>query len=269
MNERVKDIAKLLLSLFYYVLARLPQRLVGRPVVLPVFNYHAVEAGQAPRFARQVRFLARRWRFVSLEEIAPALEGGRHERAVAHLCFDDALQSVADHALPVLAEMNVPCTVLVPTSLVGGTMVPPGEPAPLMTWDTIRRLSGPLVRFQSHTATHRLLTQLPDDEVRRELLDSRRELEERLGRPVMCVCYPRGRCDERVKKLARASGYRLGLSTLTHSDRSDDPMDVHRILLRPSFSLLEIWLMTQGAYNWLAALEKLRRRRRARDATPT
>ena len=87
---------------------------------------------------------------------------------------------------------------------------------------------------------------------------------QKLSRDVVCVCYPRGDCDEGVKHLARECGYRVGLSTITHTDRSADPLDAHRLLLRPSFSLLEVWLIGRGGYNWLAMLAGFRRWRRRR-----
>jgi len=265
MKERIKDYVKLVVSLFYFLLFRLPYRLIARPAVLPVFNYHGVEADEAPRLRRQLDFLRRRWGFVTLEEVLPALEGGPVAAGTAHLCFDDALRSAAEHAIPVLRELGIPCTILVPTSLVGGRMPPPGPPDAIMDWETILALEGPAVRFESHTANHRFLTDLSPEERRREMEHSRKELAEKLGREVVCVCYPVGDCNEDVKRAARECGYRVGLSTINHTDRSSDPFDVRRLLLRPSFSLLEVWLIAKGGYNWLARLAAFRRWRKGRS----
>jgi peptidoglycan/xylan/chitin deacetylase (PgdA/CDA1 family) len=268
MTERLKDYAKLVISLFYFVFFRLLYRLLARPIILPVFNYHGIEAGEIARFRRQLEFLRKRWRFVPLTEILPALEGAAFQPGIAHLCFDDALQVVADHALPVLRELAIPCTIFVPTSLAGGRMPPPGAPDAIMDWPTILALESPAVRFESHTATHRYLTDLSPREQEQELAGSRQTLAARLGRDVLCVAYPRGLCNEDIKRRASECGYRIGFSTITHTDRSSDPFDVRRLLLRPSFSLLEVWLVTNGGYNWLAILAAFRRWRRRRQAPP-
>jgi peptidoglycan/xylan/chitin deacetylase (PgdA/CDA1 family) len=63
------------------------------------------------------------------------------------------------------------------------------------------------IEFGSHTNLHRHLPGLPDEELRQELLDSRRRIAERLG-SCDCLAYPFGEWDERVADAARAAGYR-------------------------------------------------------------
>ena len=51
----------------------------------------------------------------------------------------------------------------------------------------------------SHTVTHPRLTKLDDHELRRELRESREQLEDELGVPCRFVSYPYGEQDERVR----------------------------------------------------------------------
>ena len=156
-------------SLAYWLLVRWWWRAVARPRTLVILNYHGVEAGEAARFERQIRFLQRRWRFLGLEELLPAREGGPVPARAAHVTFDDALQSMADNALPVLRRLGVPATVFVPTGLVEAP-APSGRPERrVMNWETIRSLDGPPCRFESHTRSHRFLNERPADEKRAEL----------------------------------------------------------------------------------------------------
>ena len=55
--------------------------------------------------------------------------------------------------------------------------------------------------------THRLLTDLSDEEVRQELVRSRETLYARLGVAPSVLAYPRGFYHARHKRLARESGY--------------------------------------------------------------
>jgi peptidoglycan/xylan/chitin deacetylase (PgdA/CDA1 family) len=49
---------------------------------------------------------------------------------------------------------------------------------------------------------------LSEDDLRRELNESKEEIEDRLGRPCEDLAYPYGEHDERVRAAVRAAGYR-------------------------------------------------------------
>jgi peptidoglycan/xylan/chitin deacetylase (PgdA/CDA1 family) len=97
---------------------------------------------------------------------------------------------------------------------------PTGEFAPL-TWDQIRELQTAGWVFGSHTLTHPLLTDLDEEAVAHELVESRRLLEERLDCEVRGLAYPNGRHDAGVRRLAAAAGYRWALATRFDTDRRD------------------------------------------------
>jgi peptidoglycan/xylan/chitin deacetylase (PgdA/CDA1 family) len=182
--------------------------------------YHAVsDAWDDPLsvrvrdFERQLRGLvARRYRGAAIADLL-ARPG---ERGLLHVTFDDAYRSV-DHALPVLRELRVPYSIFVCTDYAagGGSLDIPAlahrgapEDRATMDWETLRALpEDGLATIGSHGLAHRDLTQLSDDELRRELADSRTQLEDELGRPCITVAYPFGRNDRRVRAAAAAAGY--------------------------------------------------------------
>jgi peptidoglycan/xylan/chitin deacetylase (PgdA/CDA1 family) len=187
-----------------------------RPVVL---CYHAVserwthELSVAPEsFERQLEvMLSGGYRAVEADELV----AGRGR--LLHVTFDDAYSSIAS-ALPVLRRMGVPATVFVCTAYAGDGRpldVPElateaaAHPAELATlgWAALAEIADGRVRIGSHTRTHPHLTQLSDGELRAELLESRRELEDRLARPCGLLAYPYGEHDDRVRRAASASGY--------------------------------------------------------------
>src|SRR5437867_1920194 len=71
---------------------------VRTPIVL---TYHDVSGHDVNRFERQMQQLSGRWRTVFADDRTSARRG-----SVA-VTFDDALQNVADHALPILARLGV------------------------------------------------------------------------------------------------------------------------------------------------------------------
>lgn len=62
-----------------------------------------------------------------------------------------------------------------------------------LDWDDVRTLArSPLATIGAHTVTHPVLSELPPDRVRGELVDSRQRIEVMIGQPVRHLAYPYG-----------------------------------------------------------------------------
>jgi len=112
-------------------------RLIGAlnaPHVPLIVGYHSVvedfaagAAGYMPSMLisrrmleRQLDWLARRYRFISLDELATRLESGiPFEEPVAAITFDDGYRDFYDHAFPLLKRKGIPAAVFVVTDLLG------------------------------------------------------------------------------------------------------------------------------------------------------
>ena len=81
----------------------------------------------------------------------------------------------------------------------------------MMTWAQAREMqdSG-VVELGSHTMRHRNLASLPPDETRWELVESKKRLEDKLGREMVGFAYPygAGAYVPAVRQAAREAGYR-------------------------------------------------------------
>lgn len=82
----------------------------------------------------------------------------------------------------------------------------------MMSWNTLAQLDPGLITIGSHTMTHSILSGLSDGLLDQEIIASRTTLEERLGRPVDCFCYPDGDFDERALTRVRAT-YKIAVTT--------------------------------------------------------
>ncbi len=152
------------------------------------------------------------WRLEDLERLVR--EGGRLPPRPAVLTFDDAYFDVYAYALPVLQRRGWPAVFFVPTCKIADsaeTRISWDEgPDPRgATWDELRALRDAGMDFGSHSVSHPNLTRLPAEDARRELNDSRAELERRLERPIRALAYPGGRQSAEVRELARRAGYSL------------------------------------------------------------
>ncbi len=83
-----------------------------------------------------------------------------------------------------------------------------------MTCDELRAVSARRVAVEAHAVPHRTLESLERDEIYAELADSKREIEDRLGRRVRAICYPAGSHNDTVAEVAAECGYEAGFVTL-------------------------------------------------------
>ena len=83
----------------------------------------------------------------------------------------------------------------------------------------------------SHTVSHPILTTTDNDELRRELLESRARLEAELGHSVELFCYPNGGFDERVRRETAGAGYACAVTTRPglNERRGADPFTLRRV----------------------------------------
>lgn len=93
---------------------------------------------------------------------------------------------------------------------------PPPPVRAFLSWEEVGEMAGSgLVSFGSHTATHRILTTLTDDEIKEELIHSRETLISRNAaeRSFMPFCYPNGNHTPEIADMVREAGYHLAVTT--------------------------------------------------------
>jgi peptidoglycan/xylan/chitin deacetylase (PgdA/CDA1 family) len=111
----------------------------------------------------------------------------------------------------------------------------------LISWEQMRQMDPACVTIGSHSMSHPILTTLDDQELERELRDSRSLLEARLERAVTTLCYPNGSVDARVRDCA-AVHYEAALST-SEAFIPQGPVDywsMPRIAVSPELAL-SVW----------------------------
>lgn len=221
---------------------------------MPILMYHSVgfaddhadrRVVSPEAFERQMRYLHDAgYRVITLEEAVGYL--ARRDpppRKTIAITFDDGLANNHRYAYPVLKRFGIPATIFVIVGSVGKE--------PFLTWGEIEEMvrSG-IVDIESHTVSHGWLTGLDDDSLRRELTESKRVLEERLGRPVRYLCYPMGGYDERVKAAAKSAGYEAAFATKPlRSTRGDPLYEIKRIRISPTADSIFVFRLKLSGYH--------------------
>jgi peptidoglycan/xylan/chitin deacetylase (PgdA/CDA1 family) len=124
-------------------------------------------AVRARTLEKQLDWMGRRYRFVSLDDLCALLESGaRPERPVACVTFDDGYRDVYEHAFPLLRRKGIPGAVFVVSDLIGTSIPPLHERLYLLLARALSRRDG-TAALQAYAATRALLKALPQDAVLR------------------------------------------------------------------------------------------------------
>ena len=87
----------------------------------------------------------------------------------------------------------------------------------MLTSAMVRALDASGIEIGAHTVSHPILTSLPDDDARAEIVGSKEALEAILGRPVRYFAYPNGKAgldfDARHIAMVREAGFAAAFST--------------------------------------------------------
>lgn len=159
---------------------------------------------------------------ISGRELRCELSGGASRLAAAELINTELKQlddEAKDEAINVIAaglQVDLPET-------------PPAQFGAI-TWEQAREMDRQGLAIESHTLTHPILTNLGDQRLRRELRESREQLETRLRRRVEHFCYPNGDFDERVRRAVAEAGYASAVTCLEGMNVcGEDPLVLRRI----------------------------------------
>jgi peptidoglycan/xylan/chitin deacetylase (PgdA/CDA1 family) len=267
-------VAKFVISAGLYacsVLCDMARSILKKPRVatFTIIYYHCVPDERRAQFARQMDLLLRVAVPVGLERVACEEAAVRPRRLVV-VTFDDAFHSVFRNGLPELAERGIPSAVFVPSGHLGrrpGWITDPsheGFGERVMLPEEVTRCRSELVTIGSHTVSHRDLRLLDEQEARKEMAGSRRDLESLIGNQVRLLAFPYGSHDQDVARWAKEAGYLRAFSGLPgFSRRMGDEFLVGRIGVSTEDWPLEFRLKILGAYRWLSAAVSAKRKVRS------
>jgi len=191
-----------------------------------VLCYHAIRLRE--RFAAQMAVLADQgYSILSMDQFIGWLAGGAPLNGpAALLTFDGRSPDHFSDVVPVLQSFRFPATFF-PVSCylcdeVGDESVPNRH--------ALRDLAKLGYTIGCHTHTHRDLTTLSMTEVRREVIGSKRILEDLLGQPVNAFCYPYGTWDSHILSVVRQAGYDVAFTVDLGGVRpGDHPYQLKRV----------------------------------------
>lgn len=133
-----------------------------------------------------------------------ASESSPNNRA---LTFDDGFTSIYSEAFPLLSQFDFKATLFITTGHLQNQKTNDVYGHEKLNRQQIRELFQAGFEIGSHTVTHRALTLLSDEDIRLELSESKKILEEIVESSIELLAFPLGLWNERVLSIAKECGY--------------------------------------------------------------
>jgi len=250
-----------------------------------ILFYHDLD----PRCAdRHFQALRKRYNVISLAACLDALEMGTFRqlppRSVV-LTFDDGYRRNLD-LVPILDRHQIPATVFLCSGIVGtsrrfwfahvrdrarkdqlkalqnedrlAALAKMGyletmefEERQSLSDDEVQAMKG-VVDFQSHTVFHPCLPRCTSAHAQVEIVNSKRQLEERYGLAIYALAYPNGDHSERDVRWTKEAGYRCGLTTVPgYVDENTDVFRLPRLWINDTAGFNELVVEASGLFGQL------------------
>ena len=209
-----------------------------------ILNYHSINpahkfATKPEDFLLQMEYLVSNFTVVSLLDF---YEMRITKRAfpdkLAVVTFDDGYEDNYEYAFPILKKYGIKACIFLTTGFINGEIditqkhiAYRGLKA--LKWDQILEMREKCITFGAHTHTHPILTEISLENAEKEIVQSKKILEEKLDEPVELFAYPLGQpktFNSSIIKLLKRHRFKLACSTLWGSDNTNvDLFSLHRI----------------------------------------
>lgn len=150
------------------------------------------------------------------------------------ITLDDGFEDNYLNAFSLFQLYNIPAVVYLATGVIGKTnnwmAAPTFSQRKMLSWPQIKEMSRHGIQFGSHTVSHPKLTELDDNSVCKELVQSKQIIEEQLGLNCRHFAYPYGLLTEKTRELVQQAGFKTACSTRSGFNNTErDPLILHRI----------------------------------------
>ena len=213
-------------------------------------------------FEQQIVHLVRNYDVIPLNKIF-----SKNKNAVV-LTFDDGYKNNLKFAYPILQKYNLPATLFITYDFIDKNVftwwdrleysgkkvnvkklksLHPNEiekevfnitslnknskkssQYDFMNWNDIKKISD-VFEIGSHTLTHPILPTISLKEAQKEIFESKKEIEKRIGKKISSFAYPNGNYNRDLIKSVKKAGYNYAVIYEKGNNTIRDRLNLHRI----------------------------------------
>lgn len=175
-------------------------------------------------FEKQIRFLRKKYAIVSVEEMLTTINPNHGNAQRVAVTFDDGYSDFYNNAFPLLQKYGIPSCIFVIYNKIGLNKH-------YLSEDQIHRLIENNVIIGSHTLNHEVLSNIEEHAAEKEIVESKKKLEELFNLEINYFAYPKGKSREfnstNVDAVAKA-GYHAAFTTINGNLNSKRNLVINR-----------------------------------------
>ncbi len=208
-------------------------------ITFPILMYHSLTESEGnslkippAEFKEHMKWLKDNGYYTLTPEEAYIVltENKKPAEKIVWITLDDGYLNNYTDGFPILKELETKATINYITSKLGSSNY--------FDLNQMKEMSqSKLINIESHTVSHLDLNTLEDDRITTELKDSKSWIDKELDQNTSLLCYPAGRYDERVKKIAEDVGYKMAVTTEPgYAKKSDGLFGLKRVRISPGYT---------------------------------
>jgi peptidoglycan/xylan/chitin deacetylase (PgdA/CDA1 family) len=173
---------------------------------------------------------------LSLDELGSHSLRSRPDKSRANLIVTERLKKLPDEKKNLLIDKLVQLSgVEIPVDL-GRDLI--------LSWDEVKEMSNGDVSFGAHSVIHPILTNMPLEQAKYEIIQSKKDIEEKLGQRVTAFSYPNGDFNAELVKFVKESAFTCAVTTSPSEliTSKDSPYQLSRIAAIEDFNGLKVML---------------------------
>jgi len=164
------------------------------------------------------------------------------------ITFDDGCETNLIAAAPVLREFGCNATFY----LTAGFLGTPGY----LNASQVRDLDAQGFEIGCHSMTHPYLSDLPEPDLKHEIMDAKLQIEQIVGHAIEHFSCPGGRYDRRTLQVARHAGFATVANSRFHANSSrTSPYELGRVAMLRDLTIAEFSDICHGRGLWKRRLQ--------------